>query len=458
MGIKSLSYRKAQSSIEFVFLLLFVLFIATLVVVLLQQNLDREIERLDRQIVQEFRNVWYEEIQQARESTEGYSRVFEVNSNPRGFPITSRLGDDPNNETDELVLSYKDYEFLFFLPTDVDYTDTGQNISLSEGVKVSRRCQEECKIFLYTNRTAPGDQRRPLDNLDTGLGSINHLSADPPLVFAGGTAQFKIINATDPRNLTVVSNGTSSPGAQFGTVTSYGDIAFLPREAGSKVNFVNYSDPSNPTTLSEEINFVGSVNPKILIPDYPFGYLATDEPALYTYSLLNWSDVREIDKATPPSGSTGGEDAAYDPRGFIYTAPGSPKIRVYDVQDRLNTAHNRSKSTATSVNSVSYRDETLYAVLQDRALVYDASNTSDLTEIAQISTPIDPDGRQGTLWRDYWFIANGEGYDIFDVSDPSNPEQVFSYDGFSNAVTGIEAGHDALYLAFDSNASVGSYY
>ncbi len=453
MGTKLLSRRSGQSAVEFTFLLLFVLFIATLVVVLLQQNLDREIERLDRQIVQEFRNVWYEEIEQARESTQGYAREFEVNSNPRGFPVISRFGDAPNNVTDELVISYKDYEFLFFLPTDVDYSGVGQNVSLSDGVKVSRRCQEQCKIFLYEDRRAPGGKGNALDSLSTGLGSVDFLTGDAPLLFASGQSKFSLINISNPRNLSVTTNKTTTGGAKFEKITSTQDVAAAPRSAGDKIDLVNVSDPRNANDISVINSFPGGVAPKVMVMDYPYGYVLTDQPGFHTFYLGNWSDPTEIDRLT--STPHAGIDGVYDSRGYVFTASGSDDIGVYNVKDRLNVSYETTiSSPTTTVKSVALGDRYLYAVQQNEAVIYDVSTVSSVSSVATTGLT---DGRHGVVWRDYWFIADGSnGYTVLDISDPKSPEEVFSK-SFANDVSGVYADHDAVYLAFEGNATVASY-
>ena len=455
METKLLSRRNGQSAVEFTFLLIFVLFIATLVVVLLQQNLDREIEALDRQIVQEFRNVWYEEIEQARESTGGYSREFEVNSNPRGFPVISRFGDSPNNVTDELVISYKDYEFLFFLPTDVDYSGVGQNVSLSDGVKVSRRCQDQCEIFLYEDTRAPGGKGNALDFLSTGLGSVDFLTGDAPLLFASGQSKFSIVNISDPKKLSVTTNGTSSGGAQFEKVTSADDVAAAPRGAGNKIDLVNISDPQNTNDIATIDSFPGGASPKIMVMDYPYGYVLTDQPGFHVFYLGNWSDPKEIDSLTSPTWA--GIDGVYDQRGYVFTAADSANIGVYNVKDRFNVSYETTiSSPSTTVKSVALRDDYLYAVQQGEAAIYDVSDVSSVSKVATVNSDVN-DGRYGTLWRDYWFIADGSnGYTVLDISDPKAPEKVFSK-SFANDVSGIYADHDAVYLAFESNATIASY-
>jgi hypothetical protein len=448
MGTKLLSRRSGQSAVEFTFLLLFVLFIATLVVVLLQQNLDRELERLDRQIVQEFRNVWYEEIQQASSVNQEYSREFEVNSNPRGFPVISRFGDDPNNVTDELVISYKGYEFLFFLPTEVDYTNIGQNVSLSDGVRISRRCQNECRIFLYDDeQVSPGVDGAVLDTVDTNLGSTNSMHGEWPLLFASGNAKFSMVNISDPTNMSLTQNYSKS-GAQFNKVSEYEDIVAAPRStAGGAVQLVNVSDPGSPTEISD---FSVPGNPQKVVFDYPYSYIIQESPGgLSVYSLFNVSNPTEVSTAS----TRGGIDAAYDNKGYVYAATGAPEIEVYNVTDRLDASHANTKSLSlTSTRDVTYRDNHLYVVMDDDVAVYDVSDASSINRVSTLS--ID-DGDEGVLWRDYWFISDGsDGYDVIDVSDPRDIDRVTSQ-GFSSDVTGIHAGHDALYLYFD-NTSVSS--
>lgn len=453
MGIASPSPRKAQSAVEFTFLLVFVLFIATLVTVLLQQNLEREIERLDRQIVQEFRNVWYEEVQQAASATDGYNRFFDVQSNPRGFPVITRFGDSPNNVTDELIIEYKEFEFLFFLPTDVDYTGIGQNVSLSDGVRISRRCYDECQVFLYDDEeVAPGVNKTLLDSVETNLGSTNSLFGDWPLLYAAANAKFRIVNASDPSNMTFLANQSNSGGggAQYNKPTSYKNTVAAPKKtAGGSVQLVNVSDPSNP---NEIIDYqVNGNNPYEMVFDYPFGYVVSENDGLEVISLLNMSEPSSLSYTS----TGGGVAAAYDNQGYVYAATNAPNLQVYDVIDRFNVSSETTISTSETTKDVAYRDNRLYVTMQGTLASYDVSDPTSASLLSNITKGI-REGDEGMIWRDYWFVSDGDsGYEVIDVSDPTSIERVTNA-SIGSDVNGIHANHDALHLYF-SNTTVASY-
>lgn len=413
--------RKAQSAFEFLFLLLFVLFIATLVVVMLQQNLEREIDRLDRQVIQEFRNVWFSEIEEAATADGRYERDFSVEDAPRGFPVRVSFGADPENRSDEIVVGYKDLDFLFFLPAEVDYTGIGAETNLRDGVRIVRHCDTSCRVYLFNGSdTAAGKQNKALDTISAGVGSIEELKRHDDTLFAGGTGGFRVLNATDERGLT---DTTDVGSGDANAASVHGGVAYLP--VSNRVEMLN-------TSTNNVINDISTPpSPAHLVVDYPYGYVANENGDLGVYWLENLSSPLRIGSTT--SSVTDADNAAYG-RGAVYVAAGSSGLAVYDVRDRMRPEHNQTLGSG-DVRRVLYHDETLIAVRDANIELYDVSDPLNPVSAATVSTGsgrVDADLLGNTLY----VAKGGNGYEAWDVDfdDRSLTELYDNTGGTSNAV------------------------
>ena len=433
LGKTSRSTRSGQSAFEFLFLLLFVIFVASLVTVLLQQNLQREIEILDRQTIQEFRNVWYDEIQEASTVEEGYDRVFRVESNPRGFNLQTTFGADPSNVTDELLLSYKDLSTLFFLPATVDYSHLGQNVSLSDGVRISRRCYDECQVFVFDGEDiVAGVQGTEVSDANT-VTNPRGLSGSWPYLVAGGSSGYDVFNTSNESDVTNIGGGS------WGTndVSFYDDLAFL---AGSGTAVVNLSE--DPSAIQTSF---GTGTTTRFVQDYPYGYAVKDDGSLSSYWVGNLSQTVSLGSTTNPGATI--NDAAYDPRGYVYAA-GDTAIHVYDVRDRSSPQYVGGYGGGAS--SVSYRDRSLYAVSGSDLTAYSPSDPT--SGLGSSETVGGASGEGSQLWRKYAVVQQADGFVVVSTDDLS--QGVVETVDLATTVSSLHVNHDAMFTAANGEVRV----
>ena len=126
---------KSQSSMEFVILITFLLLFFIITVVFIQARISEANEVKDRNHVNQLKNVIFNEIKIAKAMPYNYTKEFYL-------PIYIEGSDYTINVTDgiELVINYKDKEYVYFFSQDFNDTSTlnrgNNNISKIKNINI----------------------------------------------------------------------------------------------------------------------------------------------------------------------------------------------------------------------------------------------------------------------------------------------------------------------------------
>ena len=226
-----------------------------------------------------------------------------------------------------------------------------------------------------------------------------------------------------------------------------GDYVFLPDfyatpQVNSGVWRVDVSDPENPEA---EFNRVWYGNARaayvrgddLFVAEFSGGF--TD---YYTFDL-DWI-YGNIDTASHANGVTVRGNYAYIPE--VEFGSGINALSIVDVSDPENMFVTHTKRTGGVALSVSLKEyqNNLYAFMAD----YDGLQVFDVTDPYEITSII----RYDYEWcgfieivGDYAYLATGRGLEILDISDPLNAELVGYY--YSPGASGLAVQGDLIYVS-----------
>lgn len=311
-------------------------------------------------LVQEFYDRVRSEFSLAGQATEEYARTFRVNPAAGGFPVRVSFGDSTTNRTDELIISYRGNEKLFFLPEEVSYADTGQQLDLSEEIRVVRTCGlETCALSVQQSSTA-GD-RVGTYNIPSAWNQGRALEKFGNYVYAGyqdAWAVFDVSTTESPRS---VFNHTG--GGEYGNAVLVGNDLLIADEGGGDVQVW---DVSAGFDAPVSVQNVSTPTPKHLLRAGSTVYVIT--------SSLVATGQKEAG-SWQVSSFAGGisllSDATYVD-GYLFVAStdsSNPALKVYDVRNpydiTLNNTVTFPSASANRVRGVESRGETIYVVMDN---------------------------------------------------------------------------------------------
>ncbi len=262
-----------------------------------------------------------------------------------------------------------------------------------------------------------------LDTLE--MGTVQSIYVRNDTVFlAGGGSDLKIIDASDPDNLTLVSEHTSGFFSWAIDLAVVGDTVYL-ADYGEGLRVVDISDPTNPVdvdsldtpddarrvALSSGLVYVGMYNDSILV---------VDRNTLSVESIYyDDTDMEEL----------------FAEGNYLYVAAGDYGVSILDASNPSSVVLSSNFDTPDFTTGISVQGN--YAYLADwngGVMVVDISSPRNPRLIASVPVhwPQDLVARD-----DYLFVANGyDGFYVINISDPANPYLDGNYNtaGFSRNI------------------------
>ena len=261
------------------------------------------------------------------------------------------------------------------------------------------------------------------------------------LHIAGSFTNYYILDCTDPTDLSLI--GEFTPQTTVEKILVEGDNVFLTENADPGVEIVSISDPSNPsqtTTFAEYDEDIAIVDDVVLLQE-------SNSLALYNISTIaSPSFIIDTNVSTPNLWVEGD---------YLYFTDVYEILNIWDISNISDMIQLGTFYTTGYSNRV--------AVSGDYAYVADGR---DGLEVIDISDPIDPEVvftytySINTTVNDVFIVGNvlyvahgGYGLFVFDITNKASPVLLGSYDTFFGLGVGraIEVTGDYGFLANDYN-------
>ncbi len=236
--------------------------------------------------------------------------------------------------------------------------------------------------------------------------------------FAQGNSGLRIVDVSDPTNITTL--GSTTVGAMAKDVIVNGSAAYVATTSGFKV--VNVSDPANPTSgqgmsfgstagmdLAGNYFFAASATNGMIVmnaanplnPQYMTMFNTSGEArdivvqGTHAYIAISENGLAIVDVSTPASPSlvteldVGPSCTALDLSGNIaYLALGSSGFAAVDISDPANPVHISTLATAGDAVQIKVVDDVVFiANYFFGQRVYDASDPNNMVEVGYSLTP-----------------------------------------------------------------------
>ena len=218
-------------------------------------------------------------------------------------------------------------------------------------------------------------------------------------------------------NLTVLSNFGRGDG-ESRSVFTLGNRAFY--GIGTRFVITDFSTPASPTTLGsttlpdriEDVVVVGNT-----------AYVSSGDGV----HILNVQNPTAISELGVVEAESYGEGIAVDPP-LILFADGSSGLRIVDATTPASPTQVAKLDTLGYAEGVSYSGDIAYVSAGSRIHLIDYGTPASPTYAGRIDAPIDY--YQSTIARgSNLFVADFfGGFRVFDVSDPSDPEDIGFFD------------------------------
>jgi type II secretory pathway pseudopilin PulG len=429
--------RRAQGAFEFIFLLGIVILLSTLALSVVQGALEEEQQRRANVLVQEFYDRVRSEFSLAGQATEEYARTFRVNPAAGGFPVRVSFGDSPTNRTDEIVISYRGNEKLFFLPEPVTYTDSGQQLDLSEEIRVVRTCGlQTCSLSVQQSTNA--GERLGAYNAPPAWNQGRALQKFGSIVYAAYQDAWAVFDVSKKDRPLPLFNYTG--GGEYGNAVLVGNDLLVADTGGGAVGVW---DVSAGFDAPVSVQNVSTPSPKHLVRVGSTVYVIT--PSLVA---AGQKDAGSWQVSSFAGGTSLLSDATYVD-GYLFVAStdsSNPALKVYDVRNPYDISLNNTvtfpSAPANEVRSVESRGEIIYVVMDGEIRTLRASGPS-LTAVDQLG-PTGEAYSESFLRGNTLFVAlqgsdpgveqysvDASGVSLSDSYAEDNPEDVVADKGYA---------------------------
>jgi hypothetical protein len=237
------------------------------------------------------------------------------------------------------------------------------------------------------------------------------LCASALLLLAGPVA------AQGSDNLTVLSNFGRGDG-ESRSVFALGSRAYY--GIGNRLVISDFSNPQSPTTLGsatvpdrvEDVVVVGNT-----------AYVASGGGV----SLFNVQNPTQIAELATVAAESYGEGLAVDPP-YILLGDGSAGLRILDATTPSAPTEVAQVDTLGYVEGVSYSGDVAYVAAGSRIHLIDYSTPGSPTYAGRIGSPLDY-YQSSAVRGSFLYVADFfGGFRVFDISTPSNPQDVGFFD------------------------------
>ena len=117
---------KAQSSVEFVILITFILIVFTVITIFVQARISEANQVKEKTYINQLKNIIFNEIKIAKNMPVNYTKEFMLPLYIEGTSYNIDIIDGI-----EVIITYKDREYIYFLTQDFnEYSDLGPGINL----------------------------------------------------------------------------------------------------------------------------------------------------------------------------------------------------------------------------------------------------------------------------------------------------------------------------------------
>jgi len=130
---------KAQSSLEFVILVSFVIMAMGAFLVLTQTNLATAKVQRDAELIDRVMNILYSELLFAEQSNTGYRRTFYLPVTLEGTEYSISVAFDGSGLRQDIVVVFKEKTYIFFLPDNAIRIQNPELLSTGE-TTISKVC------------------------------------------------------------------------------------------------------------------------------------------------------------------------------------------------------------------------------------------------------------------------------------------------------------------------------
>mgnify|MGYP006278938603 CR=1 FL=1 len=193
--------RRGQTSVEFFFLLVFVIFLMTILLSLFAQNLEQQQEIRDQVVIERLAGAWQTEIGLASSGPQEYERVFQIPKGTAGHPIYTRFGNDERNISDEIVFTFRNKDHLRFLPETVGYEELASDNKsiLPFQIRMLRECYDStCQLWLSNGAQEVKRPSRLSSNTVyqnvTNFSQFDNIHTDYPYILGSTSGALGIYN------------------------------------------------------------------------------------------------------------------------------------------------------------------------------------------------------------------------------------------------------------------------
>lgn len=290
---------KGQTAVEFFFLLVFVLFIVTILLVVLGDQLERQQDIRDQIVMERLASAWQQEIGLAASGPQSYERVFQFPLATAGHPIRTKFGSDENNISDEIAFQFRGKEYLNFLPTTVGYQElaTDEHEVIPYRIRVLRECYDsQCKLWLSDANSA---NKKPPRFDTTQNRTIDISRAEGGTVRA--TYPYIVMPDVDEEEIVVYNTETDAEINMSFPSTRVADVDLV-----DDILFVSASNLSGTTSLilynlssEEKIQKVNETDAsefkgRKLVIDYPYVYHGSGDEFNISSYFFDGSEISYI--------------------------------------------------------------------------------------------------------------------------------------------------------------------
>jgi len=300
---------KGQTAVEFFFLIVFVLFLATVLLVVLGNQLEREQDIRDQIIMDRLSSAWQQELGLAASGPQSYERVFQFPVATVGHPIYTKFGKSDNNISDEISFRFRGEEYLYFLPTDVGYQElaTDEHEVIPYRIRVIRECYDsKCQLWLSDessevkrpSRTDSYSQKEVYDLSSHGIKNV--VDAYPYILTVNNSGSNDLLI----NNIEDSSRGffnTSFSSEDIGDAVVKDDTAFISgRGPGSASTLFAYNT-SNNFSIIHNVSLGSANSAGRLVFSPPFLYISSGSSPQIHSLLWNGTSFQEIDMISDSS-------------------------------------------------------------------------------------------------------------------------------------------------------------
>ncbi|MDP3975627.1 MAG: hypothetical protein Q8P95_01800, partial [bacterium] len=308
--------------------------------------------------------------------------------------------------------------------------------------------QEQSQIF-------ESNQNADANDIDV-VGDTAYMVTD----WQGGFDNFRVLDVTDPTNVTELGSLSLESSVNGIVVAVQGNYAYVGTNKSDKeLIVIDVSDSGNPF-VAITYNVPHSEEPESIWVSGNYVYLGMEKNSDQEFYIF---DVQTPTNPTIVGQYEIGDDVAGITvnNNIAYLAIDHPTntLRVLDVSNpssiQLLATHT---VTSEEGEDVAYMDGKIYFVSEetgsgDEFIIVDVSTPSNPTVPGGVD--LDTEGRAVDVFDTYAFLTTAENnkeFQIIDISSPNNPQLVETFDLGSRG-NGLKANANAVYVTSDNNSS-----